>query len=138
MSFEEIIFLLVFLGIPALFVLVSIGLIIWENHCNKQFTKNHSDYLKLWNKVVEKENEVSEWNKLINQKKKAIDEAFETLKYVPAKDHTKIEAQIEIFRNELAEINNEARPHFEEAILLRDKFNKWRDELIASGELKEF
>ena len=137
MSFEEIMFLLVLIGIPTLFILISIGMIIWEKHYNKQFAKNHSDYLELRDKVIEKGNETFEWHKLIDQKKKAIDEAFESLKYATAENRIEIEAQIEIFRNELAEIRNEARPHFEEHILLRDKFNKWHSELVASGELKE-
>lgn len=137
MTFETI-FFLVIMGIITLFALFVFGMGIWYKHCNKQFAEKHGDYLVLVDKVIEKGNETFEWRKLIDQKKKAIDEALETLKYVTAEDRISIETQIEIWRNELAEINKEARPHFEEHILLRDRMNKWHDELVASGELKEF
>ena len=134
----ETIFFLVITGIITFFALFTFGVGVWYNYQNKKFVKNHSDYIELRNKVIEKGNENWEWHNLINQKKKAIDEALDTLKYVPAEDRKKVEEQIEVWRKELAEINEEARPHFEEHILLRDKLNKWHDELVASGELKEF
>lgn len=137
MTFETI-FFLVIMGIITLFALFVFGMGIWYKHYNKRFAEKHSDYLELVDKVIEKGNETFEWHKLIDQKKKAIDEALDTLKYATAENRTKIEAQIENWRNELAEINEEARPHFEEHILLRDRMNKWHDELVASGELKEF
>jgi predicted negative regulator of RcsB-dependent stress response len=137
MTFETI-FFLVIMGIITLFALFVFGMGIWYKHYNKRFAEKHSDYLKLVDKVIEKGNEAFEWHKFINQKKKTIDEALESLKYATTENRTKIEAQIEIWRNELAEINEEARPHFEEHIFLRDKMNKWHDELVASGELKEY
>ena len=131
-------FCIVFFGFIALCLIVVVIADIYTSYYNKQFAKKHPDYFELRNELIDKENECFDFEILINQKKKAIDEALDTLKYVTAENRTKIEAQIEIWRNELAEINEEARPHFEEHILLRDKMNKWHDELVASGELKEF
>ena len=134
----ETIFFLVIMGIITLFALFTFGTGIWYDYHNKKFVKNHSDYIELQNKVIDKGNENWEWHNLINQKKKAIDEALDTLKYVPAERRPKVEEQIEVWRQELAEINEEARPHFVEHQILRDRLNKWHDELVASGELKEF
>ena len=134
----ETIFFLVIMGIITFFALFTFGVGVWYTYQNKKFVKNHSDYIELRNKVIDKGNSNWHYRDLINQKKKAIDEALDTLKYMPAEDRKKAEEQVEVWRKELAEINEEARPHFEEHILLRDKLNKWHDELVASGELKEF
>ena len=134
----ETIFFLVIMGIITFFALFTFGVGVWYKYQNKKFIKNHSDYIELRNKVIEKGNENWEWRNLINQKRKAIDEALAELPYLTEWAKHKVEAQIGVWRVELEEINNEARPHFEEHILLRDKLNKWHDELVASGELKEF
>ena len=79
-----------------------------------------------------------EWRNLIDQKKKAIDEVLDLLKYATAEQREKMEKQLETWRHELAEIQDEARPHFQEHIILRDKLNALHDEYVESGELKEF
>ncbi len=131
----------VFLIIIGFFILSALfvgGFNIWWNYQQKKFAKKYPDYLELKNKVIEKGNANWDWYDLINQKKKAIDEALATMPYLTKTAREKVEKQIEIWQIELEAINEEARPHFEEHIILREKFNKWHDELVASGELKEF
>ena len=108
----------------------------YEYH-NKKFAKNHPDYIELQNRVIEMGNANWEWRNLIDQKKKAIDEALDLLKYATAEQREKIEKQLETWRHELAEIQDEARPHFQEHIILRDRLNALHDEYVKNGELKE-
>ena len=134
----EIFFCIILIGGLSFFILYTLGMVIWYNYYNAKFEKNHSDYIALKNKVIEKGNANCEWRNLINQKKKAIDEALAEMPYATEKGQAEIMKKVNIWRVELEELNNEARPHFEEHILLRDELNKWHDELVASGELKEF
>ena len=134
----ETIFFLVIMGIITFFALFTFGVGVWYKYQNKKFVKNHPDYIELQNKVIDKGNSNWYYRDLINQKKKAIDEALAELPYATEQGQAKIMATVGVWRVELEVLNNEARPHFEEHILLRDKLNKWHDELVASGELKEF
>ena len=135
---DEIFFCIVLVGGVSFFALYALGVTMWYNYHNKKFVKNHPDYIALQNEVSEKGRANWEWRELINQKKKAIDEALAEIPYATEQGQAKIMATVGVWRVELEVLNNEARPHFEEHILLRDKLNKWHDELVASGELKEF
>ena len=118
-------------------VFTAVACWYYEYH-NRKFVKNHLDYIELQNRVIELGNANWEWRKLIDQKKKAIDETLDLLKYATAEQREEMEKQLETWRYELAEIQDEARPHFQEHTILRDKLNALHDEYVKNGELKEF
>ena len=126
-----------------MFGLVAIGFIIvfiadiYTAHYNKQFAKKHPAYFSLRNAVIEKGNECWEFRNLIDQKKKAIDEALAEIPYLTVGEVEKVEKQVMEWRLELREIREEMRPVELEHITLRDRFNKFHEELVESGEIKE-
>ena len=126
------------LGGVVIYGSIAIGMTWYYSHKDKQFVKNHPEYIELRNQVIDKGNTNYEWRKLIDQKKKAIDTALAEIPYATETAKKKIEQQLAMWRIELAEINEDARPDFVEHELLRDKLNKMREEFIASGELKEW
>ena len=133
----ELWFVIGFVGFVVICLIVGTIVDIYTVHYNKQFAKKHPSYFELRNAVIEKGNECSEFRILINQKKKAIDEALAEIPYLTASEVEKVEKQIIEWRLELREIRDEMRPIELEHITLRDRFNKFHDELVESGEIKE-
>jgi hypothetical protein len=129
---------MIILGMTLLVVLISIIIVLWHEYQNRKFVKNHSDYIALQNEVIEKGNATWEWRNLINQKKKAIDEVLAEMPYLTAREREKAEKQINEWRIDLFLLKEDAKPYFEEHIALREKLNAWHDELVKSGELKEW
>lgn len=129
---------MIILSMISLVALVSVIIVIWYEYQHRKFVKNHSDYIALQNEVIEKGNATWEWRNLINQKKKAIDEALAEMPYLTTREREKAEKQINELRIDLFLLKEDAKPYFEEHIMLREKLNAWYDELVKSGELKEW
>lgn len=127
-----------FFGFIAFCVILVTILEIYTAHYNKQFAKKHPAYFELRNAVIEKGNECWDFRNLIDQKKKAIDEALAEIPYLTVSEVEKVEKQIIEWRLELREIREEFRPIELEHITLRDRFNKFHEELVESGEIKEY
>ena len=134
----EMIFFLCIIGLITLFGLYAVGVGLWYNYHNKKFVKNHPDYIEFQNKVWKKGEENCVRRKLIEEKKKVIDEVLAEMPYLTEYNRKIAEQQLAIYRIELAEMREDARPHFLEHIEMRDRLNKWHDELVKAGELKEF
>jgi hypothetical protein len=133
----ELWFVIGIFGFIAICAIVATIANIYTAHYNKQFAKKHPAYFELRNAVIEKGNECWEFRNLINQKKKAIDEALAEMPYLTASEAEKVEKQVIEWRLELRDIRDEFRPIELEHITLRDRFNKFHDELVESGEIKE-
>ena len=131
-------FCIVFFGFIALCLIVVAIADIYTSYYNKQFAKKHPDYFELRNELIKKENECFDFEILINQKKKAIDEALAEIPYLTAGEAEKVEKQITEWRLDLREIREDMRPIELEYITLRDRFNAFHKELVKSGEIKEF
>lgn len=127
-----------FFGFIAFCLIIIAIADIYTAYYNKQFAKKYPSYFELRNALIEKGNECSEFRILIDQKKKAIDEALAEIPYLTANEVEKVEKQVLEWRLELKEIRDEMRPIELEHIVLRDRFNAFHEELVKSGEIKEY
>ena len=137
MDYETIVFLVI-MGLISLAGLIAFACSQWWEYQHKKFIKNHPEFIELQNATIAKGNANWEWRNLIDQKKKAIDEVLAEMPYLTAREREKVEKQIDVWRVELFLIREDARPHFEEHILLREKFEKMKKELMDKGELKYY
>ena len=131
-------FVIGFFGFITVCLIVVAIANVYTTYYNKQFAKKHPAYFELRNELIEKENECFDFRILIDQKKKAIDEALAQIPYLTVGEAEKVEKQINEWRLDLREIRDDLRPIELEYITLRDRFNAFHGELVKSGEIKEF
>lgn len=129
----------ILVAMPLFFILYGAGLVVYYNWKSDRAHKKHPDYFEFEEEVQKLENEIWDWEKVINEKKKVIDEILNQIKYVPTEDHKKWEDKMEEIRKEIAVLlDEELRPREIEYLALKDRLKAWKKKLIEDKEIVEW
>ena len=98
-------------AMPLFFILYGAGLVIYYNWKSDRAHKKHPDFFEFQAEVERAEIEKIEWENVINEKKKLVDEMTKQRNYLPKEKLTMWDEKMEEIKKEIAVLlDTELRP----------------------------